>query len=293
MEDAAFGVPGALNERRASAPSTTRAAAWERALGARWPIVLGAYLVLAVALAALMPLRDIDLPMHLAIGEWIARHHAVPFTEPLAWTRWGAPYYAYSWLAQVTAYGALAVVGPVGVHLMYAAIVAAAVVAVMLFGRLEGWRPWPTLLAAVLHFVVLTRVTPSMRPQVALWALVPLAWVGAAWLRRSRGATGPLATLFVVSALAANTHLLFPLTGVPVLVLLANPPAERRRALWGVVAVGAGWLCSPYGFVWPEVFRLNFAPNPLFRYPSPIMEYRPGFVGSMWVGVFLAALPWL
>jgi hypothetical protein len=52
-----------------------------------------------------VPLSDADLPMHLALGEWIVRHRGVPFTEPFAWTRAGEPFFAYSWGPEVLYYG--------------------------------------------------------------------------------------------------------------------------------------------------------------------------------------------
>jgi hypothetical protein len=271
-----------------------RRAEWHDALGAHWRGILALYLGIVFVLAALMPLDDIDLPMHLAIGEWIARHHAVPFTEPFAWTRMGAPYFAYSWLMQLGSYGLLSLLGPLGLHLLYGAIAAASVLAIAAMGKAQGWRPWPTLILAAIHFVVLTRVTPSLRPQVVLYALVPLAWAAASTLRRGdeRSTRWGLAALFVASVLAANSHILFALTGAPVFVLVLDPPARWKTALYAVLAVGAGWLLSPYGLSWPEVFRLNFAPNPLFRYPSPISEYQPGFNASPLIGAFLALVPW-
>jgi len=267
---------------------------WRGALGSHWRGILALYVAIAFVLAALMPLDDIDLPMHLAIGEWIARHHAVPFTEPFAWTRMGDPYFAYSWLAQLGSYGLLAALGPLGLHLLYGAIGAAAVLAIAAMGRSEGWRPWPTLILAALHFVVLTRVTPSLRPQALLYVFVPLAWAAAATLRGGgeRSTRWALATLFVVSALAAGSHILFALTGAPVFVLVLDPPARWRTAVYAAVAVVVGWLFSPYALSWLDVLRLNFAPNPLFRFPSPISEYQPGFNAAPLIGAFLALVPW-
>ena len=293
-----------LREGRLAAPggdvilqdvASLRRSEWLRALGAHWRALLAFYAITVFVLAFLMPLDDIDLPMHLAIGGWIAQHHAVPFTEPFAWTRMGAPYYAYSWLMQLGSYGLLALLGPIGLHLLYAAIACASVLAIAAMGRFEGWRPWPTLLLAAIHFVVLTRVTPSLRPQVVLYALVPLAWAAASLLRggSARGERWALGALFVASALAANTHILFALTGAPVFVLLLDPPARRRTVLYAALAVVAGWLCSPYALAWSDVFRLNFAPNPLFRFPSPISEYQPGFSTSPVIGAFLALTPLL
>jgi hypothetical protein len=286
--DAGAGADGRRDAR------ALRRAEWELALGRHWRAILVLFVAIVFVLAAFMPLDDIDLPMHLAIGEWIARHHAVPFTEPFAWTRMGAPYFAYSWLLQLGSYALLALFGPPGLHILYGAIAAASVLAIAAMGRAEGWRPWPTLLLAAIHFVVLTRVTPSLRPQVALYALVPLAWAAASTLRRGRegSARWGIAALFAASALAANSHILFALTGAPVFVLVVDPPARRRTALYAVVAVLAGWLCTPYALSWLEVFKLNFASNPLFRFPSPISEYQPGFNASPLIGAFLALVPW-
>jgi hypothetical protein len=58
--------------------------------------------LVAGVIAALPPLHEMDLAQHLATGEWIVRHGALPFTEPFAWTRAGQPYFAYSWLAEVS-----------------------------------------------------------------------------------------------------------------------------------------------------------------------------------------------
>jgi len=58
--------------------------------------------IVVVLFGAVRPLGDPDLPMHLAVGEWIVRHRAVPFVEPFAWTAAGQPYFAYSWLPQAT-----------------------------------------------------------------------------------------------------------------------------------------------------------------------------------------------
>ena len=56
--------------------------------------------VVVFLFGAIRPLADPDLPMHLSLGEWIARHGRVPFVEPFSWTALGQPYYAYSWLPQ-------------------------------------------------------------------------------------------------------------------------------------------------------------------------------------------------
>ena len=93
---AATAPPAAAGGAEASIPTGAplRLPGW-----APWLLVLFAGLI-----AALAPLYEMDLAQHLAAGEWIWRHGAVPFTEPWAWTRAGQPYFAYSWGAQLLFY---------------------------------------------------------------------------------------------------------------------------------------------------------------------------------------------
>src|SRR5919109_3961660 len=94
-------------ERLASTEKTlaeSREDAWELTFGRAWRWHLGALGLLLVIAGTLAPLATADLPMHLALGEWIVRHRAIPFEEPFAWTRPNEPFYAYSWAIQVLYY---------------------------------------------------------------------------------------------------------------------------------------------------------------------------------------------
>ena len=268
--------------------------AWSSSYGPTWwldLLVLGA---LVFALGAIKPLDDPDLPMHLATGEWIVRHHAVPFVEPFAWTRAGAPFFAYSWAAEVLFYLALEVLGPVGLHLLNGAVVLAGAGGVIVMGHTFRWRPWVTLVLAAFGVAVATMVVPSLRPQLALLALVPLAWAFGERVLRAPRALWPALGLFGVSALAANTHLFFVLTAAPVALLYIHPPARRRRGLLLCAAIGGGWLATPYALAWPAVLELNFGHNALLAHPSPIAEFGPGFSTGFFglvLGVSLALIP--
>src|SRR3954453_22993268 len=81
-----------------------------------WTLSLVACCIAAAVWAGFAPLADPDFPMHLCVGEWIYDHHRVPFVEPFAWTRAGDPYYAYSWVAQLTFFATMRAFGPVGLH---------------------------------------------------------------------------------------------------------------------------------------------------------------------------------
>jgi hypothetical protein len=239
-----------------------------------------------------------DLAQHLATGEWIVRHGAVPFLEPFAWTRQGQPYYAYSWLPEVVFFWLLRALGPLGLHLLEGVIVGGAVLASAWAGRQLRWRAATVLTVALLDLLVLWGVAGRLRPQQLLLLVIPLAWGVAGRIRDHGPRAGNLLALAAVGALAANSHIFFPLTAVPVAFFLLAEGAPRRW-LPALGAVVAGWLASPYGLIWPRVFALNFGGNILLQRPPTVAEFRPGFEywwgnwGVIAVVVVLLAAGWL
>lgn len=263
-----------------------------------WDVVL--CVLVAVVAALLMPLDDADLPMHLRTGAWILEHGRLPLTEPFAWTRMGAPFFAYSWLPEIAYEGARRGLGLWGVSVVHAAAVAGAVVAVWDLARAARWSVWATRLMLSVHVILWLLVQPATRPQLVLAIALPMAWAAA---YRMRGAGSPVPGVvmtMLAAALAVNSHLLFPLTIVPVVVLLG---AERFRAERVAAFVGAtvvGWLCSPYALHLVDILRLNFGYNALFNAGSPIMEHEGGFrflthaaIGTRIVAGALLVLPLL
>lgn len=268
---------------------------WSASYGRAWWLDLAALGLLVFLLGALKPLDDPDLPMHLATGEWILRHHAVPFVEPFAWTRAGAPYYAYSWLLEVLYYAVLRWCGPAGLHVLNGLMVLAIGAATLALGHVARWRPWVSLAMAGFGIGVASMIVASLRPQLMLLSLVPLAWaLGYRVVQAERARWAALA-LCLTCAVAANSHLFFVLTALPLSLYFIVPGASARRTLLMGAAIAAGWLLSPYALVWPEVFRLNFGYNALLVQPSPVNEFRPGFSSGFFGVVFaiaLAAIPW-
>lgn len=270
------------------------AAEWRASYGPTWWIDLAVLGVVVFLIGAMQPLSDPDLPMHLATGEWIVHHRAVPFAEPFAWTRAGAPYYAYSWALEVAYYLIMSWSGPVGLHLLEGAVLLAVAGAMLVLARAAGWQPWVALCMAATNTAAAILVAPTLRPQVVLFVLVPLAWAWTYMILTAPRMRGAVAALVLTSAAAANSHLFFVLTAAPIALVVANPPADRRRG-WAVcIAVVAGWLVSPYALAWPDVFRLNFGYNALLVQPSPILEFRPGFRAStgLLLALPLALIPW-
>jgi hypothetical protein len=261
-----------------------------------WALSLVACCLAAAIWAGFAPLADPDLPMHLAVGEWIFVHHWVPIEEPFAWTRAGQPYYAYSWLAQLGFFAVMRAFGPVGVHALAGIAAASIVVAGAVLGRTMGLSTSRSTILGALSIVVAMQSTPFLRPQLFMHALVPLSWAFAFQVVRSRASSPAFAAiaLWMASALAAGVHITFPVVAAPLFVLWARLSREGvPRLLIATCAVIFGWLTSPYALHWGEVLALNLGYNALFASLSPVGEFAPGFSVSPIAGAILAVLPFV
>jgi len=247
------------------------------------------------------PLADPDLPMHLAVGRWIVQHRAVPTIEPFAWTRPGAPYFAYSWLMQTVMYLLMKTAGPLALRLLHGALLAAGFGTAIIAGRLMGWTRDASCLIAAVQLVVITSVSPLLRPQEALFVLFTLEWGLVARALRSDTALRlpTLAGLGLIAVITVNTHVFFPLLAAP-LALVFTLPREGvedalgpriRRGFPIAAALALGAACSPYALAWGQVFALNFRENVLFGQLSQIAEHRPGFSTHLGLGIALTLLP--
>jgi hypothetical protein len=254
--------------------------AWSRDVGMHWRWILGALAVGCFLAGWLALLFDPDLPMHLRTGEWIVREGRVPFVEPFAWTRQGAPFFAYSWLPEVLYFWLLDAFGENGLHALHASIAASSFLVIIWLGRTARWTPWSTLLLALLCFAVWTAFISATRPQAWMAFTVPLAWIGAEYLARGAVGKGVMLTL-LAAALTVNSHLLFPVTMVPVVRLLAEEQINWRRVMYFGVANVVGWLMTPYLLHLPQILLLNLTGNALVGALSPISELEPGFRALM------------
>jgi hypothetical protein len=279
-----------------TAAAGTRPAEAVLARGWRTELLLVGLLI--TGLTALLPLYDPDLPMHLAIGEWIVRHRALPTVEPFAWTRAGAPFYAYSWLPETTFYLVHRAFGPLGLRLLQGALMLAVGLSTLSLARAARWSTGTRIWTAAFSVLVAALVTPSLRPQIVLLIALPLVWAEMYRLRRDDATGWTIARLVALSALVVNSHLFFAMVLAPVPLLLVDRPARWARAARATGALVAGWLLTPYLLHWPALLRANFAPNAMLASPSPIAELQPGFAAVPHLevialpAILLALLPW-
>src|SRR5258708_9001635 len=81
------------------------------------PIIFGAAEYLTLLSQGNGLLFDSDVYWHLAVGQWIVDHHAVPHADPFSFTMHGTPWITSAWLSELLYLAAFKVAGwagPVG-----------------------------------------------------------------------------------------------------------------------------------------------------------------------------------
>src|SRR5205807_1746931 len=86
--------------------------------------------------------------------------------------------------------------------------------------------------------------------QAVLLIVLPLVWALVYRSLETRRLGQTLVGLVAASAVLANTHLLFPLSAAPCVLLLTRPPVDRKRILLVPAAILIGWFLSPFDRSW-------------------------------------------
>lgn len=204
----------------------------------------------AIVLFAPPVLNDGDTWSHIATGQWIIGHHAVPWTDPFSFTVAGAPWIAHEWLAELLMALAYRIGGVSFVLILTAA--AAALAAGMLAAHLRRWlQPLPAV--AIFIFAGACGAADLLaRPHILALPALEL-WTAGLLIARSRGAT-PSVWLLPVMTLWANLHGSFAF-GLVLVVPLALEAwlADRSRATlrgWALFLAAAviAAAVTPYGW---------------------------------------------
>ena len=132
-----------------------------------------ALFVFALTLWPTALLNDTDTWWHLAAGDWIVAHTAVPHTDPFSWTFAGKPWVAHEWLSEVVMSRAFATFGWPGVMLLTAACFAAGIglMARHAAKHINGLALWLLVLIGASLFGphLLARPHILVLPVVVLW----------------------------------------------------------------------------------------------------------------------------
>jgi hypothetical protein len=187
--------------------------------------------------------NDGDVSWHIATGQWILAHGALPHTDPFSFTWAGKPWVPIEWLAEVAMAAAYRIAGYSGI----AALVTAALMALhalVFFNAARFVRPWVAVGIVAAMDVVLIPMMLA-RPHLLAWPLI--AWWTWLMLRaRERDRAPPLAAALLL-VIWANLHgsfvMALAIAGAFALEALVaspdRPRAVRQWALFGIACLVA------------------------------------------------------
>ena len=202
----------------------------------RGPFLLSLLIAVLLVPAALGSSQTIfndgDVSWHIATGQWILDHRAIPGTDPFSFTWAGKPWVPIEWGAEVILASAYRLAGYSGL----AALVTAALMglhAIVFLNARGSTRPLLVIVAMDLVLI------PMMlaRPHVLTWPLLAL-WTWLMMRAREKDRSPPLAAALLMT-LWANLHggfvFGFLVAGAFGLeALIAGPDRMRVVRQWGL-----------------------------------------------------------
>jgi hypothetical protein len=215
------------------------------------PVIMG-LVVFAALLWAMQMFNDGDTFWHLAAGNWIMVHHAVPHVDPFSYSFSGKPWLAHEWLSEVVMAGMFRLFGWSGLAILTAG---AAGLTVYLVSRVAArWLGGLALWLMVLLGLGMIAPHFLVRPHILILPLLAL-WCGELVEARAENRK-PGWWLIVAMILWANMHGSF-LLGLCLIAPFAleawlAAPADARRSVviaWGGFAVATvmASLITPHG----------------------------------------------
>jgi hypothetical protein len=161
--------------------------------------MLAVVLIPAVLGSSKTIFNDGDVSWHIATGQWILDHGAIPRTDPFSFTWLGKPWVPIEWLAEAIFGAAYRLAGYGGV----AALVTAALMALHAIVYANGSRYLRPLAAIIAMDFVLVPMLLA-RPHVLVWPLLAL-WLWLMLRARESNRAPPLAAALLLIAWA-NMH---------------------------------------------------------------------------------------
>jgi len=244
-----------------------------------------------VLLLAAQVLNDGDTYWHLAAGEWMLRHAAVPTVDPFSFTFAGRPWVAHEWLSELLMALAFRAGGWNGLMVLFGAALALALG--LLAYHLDRWvERLPAVLMLVLGAAC---IGPTLLARPHILALPALeAWAAGLLLARSRR-QAPSPLLLPVMLLWANLHGSF-IIGLALTVPLALEALVEAGTAWQDVARRWGLFIAAavvMALATPHGVRGLLFPIQLMRlqHLAQINEWQPvNFQGFEPIEAALAAL---
>ncbi|MBB4198169.1 hypothetical protein CCR94_10970 [Rhodoblastus sphagnicola] len=211
-------------------------------------------LALALTLASPAVLNDGDTWWHIAAGQWILAHRAVPTTDIFSFSAPGIYWNAHEWLAEILFAGAFKVAGWSGAVALTGALVAGTLLILTRRALRDGLSGIPLLALMLVGFSL---IAPSLLVRPHLFGLFLLAfWVDRLMAARAADKAPPF-WLAGVMLLWVNMHASFllglALIGPFALEALVEARADKRLKVlrgWALFGVCAALVCliNPQGF---------------------------------------------
>src|SRR4051812_27279857 len=203
-------------------------------------------LIPALLGSSLTIFNDGDVSWHIATGQWILDHRAIPHADPFSFTWAGKPWVPIEWLAEVLYGSAYRLAGYSGV----AALVTAALIGLHALVFLNGTRfIRPGIVVGAIVLMDFTLVPMLLaRPHLLTWPLLAL-WTWLMLRAREQDRAPPLVAALLM-ALWANLHgsFVFGLAiaaafGLEALVASPDRPgALRQWLIFGVACAIAVFI---------------------------------------------------
>jgi hypothetical protein len=208
------------------------------------PLFLAVLLIPAVIGSSRTIFNDGDVSWHIATGQWILDHGAIPHTDPFSFTWFGKPWVPIEWLAEVLYASAYRLAGYGGVAALVTAALMALHAAVLLNAR--RWVRTALLPIVAMDFALIPMLLA--RPHVLTWPIVAL-WTGLLLRAREQDRAPPVAAALLMT-LWANLHggfvfglAIAGLFGLEALAMSADRPrALRQWLLFGVLSLAAVFI---------------------------------------------------
>jgi hypothetical protein len=164
------------------------------------PLFVAVLLIPAVLGSSTMIFNDGDVSWHIATGQWILDHRAIPTPDPFSFTWAGKPWVPIEWLSEVFYASAYRFAGYSGV----AALVTAALIGLhaIVFLNATRWVRAALLPVVAMDFALIPMLLA--RPHVLTWPLLAL-WIWLMLRARERDRPPPLAAALLM-AIWANMH---------------------------------------------------------------------------------------
>lgn len=273
-----------------------------------WPLIVAAAVYLYAIADATSLLMDGDTLWHIAAGQWVFEHGAVPTQDPFSHTMRGAPWVAHEWLAEVLFAAAYRAGGFAGVVALAAGAFALAMALLARF-LLRWFEPIHVALFTMLA-LKMAAVHLLARPDVLVLPL--MVWWASELVDARCQARAPRPRLIAAMVLWANLHGSFTFALALALFFAFEAVVQGARARrgeaaarWGaflfLAVAGAALTPHPWDgfhFTWKVLVDNSHAldlieewRSPDFHQAQPLELWLLGLVGLALVqGIRVPAL---